>query len=127
MMEKPILLRGKIVRGKGLGRTVGMPTANLEPDSTNSLPEEGVYATRIEISGKWFYAVTNIGRRPTVDSEDELTIESFILDFYGDIYGESVQLEIHKFLREVQKFDTLEAVKRQVLYDVKETKVYFQV
>ena len=126
-MEKPILLRGKIVRGKGLGRTVGMPTANLEPDSRGSLPNEGVYATRIEIGGKWFYAVTNIGRRPTVDREDEVTIESFVLDFCGDIYGESVQLEIHKFLREVQKFDTLEAVKRQVLYDAKKTKAYFQV
>ncbi len=120
---KPYILNGKIVHGKGLGRTVGMPTANLSIEG-QELPEAGVYATRIQIGGKTYGSVTNIGKRPTVDEDQMITVETYILDFDGNIYGEYAALEILKFLRPVQKFQSLEEVYEQVQRDIKEAKKY---
>ena len=122
-MNQPIILYGEVVHGKALGRTVGMPTANLHI-SSGELPECGVYATIIRVNEQTYQSVTNIGRRPTVDQENHLTIETFILDFDQDIYGEKVELEVHQFLRPIQKFKNLEQVKNQVKKDVKEAKKY---
>ncbi|MBQ8558513.1 MAG: hypothetical protein IJ439_00800 [Tyzzerella sp.] len=121
----PVILEGKIVHGKALGRTVGMPTANLCIEN-QKLPQAGVYATRIKIGGEAFNSVTNIGKRPTVDQDERITVETFIFDFNGDIYGETVSLEVCKFLRPVQKFQNLEEVHEQVKKDVLEAKIYFK-
>lgn len=122
-MSLPRILTGKIVHGKGLGRTVGMPTANL-CISDEELPEVGVYATKVKIGGKVFGSVTNIGRRPSVDHDKHITVETYILDFDEDIYGEIVELEVIKFLRPVQKFQNLKEVREQVKRDIEETKKY---
>lgn len=122
----PILLVGKVVHGKALGRTVGMPTANIEVADKSLLPECGVYATYILVKEKKYLAVTNIGLRPTVDREQQVTVEAHILDFDQDIYGESVELEVHKFLRPIQKFENLEEVQKQVGKDIEEAKKYLQ-
>ena len=122
---EPIVLIGKVVRGKALGRTVGMPTANLCVTS-GTVPEEGVYATRILIDGQPYISVTNIGRRPTVDDESLVTVETFILDFNKEIYGEQVVLEVHQFLRQVQKFESLQEVQKQVQKDIESAKIYFK-
>ena len=122
-MKAPIILCGEVVHGKALGRTVGMPTANLKI-SSGELPECGVYATLIRVRDNIHQSVTNIGRRPTVDQEKHLTVETFIFDFDQDIYGQEVKLEVHQFLRPIQKFDSLEQVKDQVKKDIKEAKKY---
>ena len=124
-MTDPLVLTGKIVHGKGLGRTVGMPTANLCIHDKTVLPADGVYATRIRVGEKIFCSVTNIGRRPSVDHESRVTIETFIFDFDEDIYGENVVLEVHKFLRPVQKFQNLKKVQEQVQKDIEAAKEYF--
>ena len=125
MMKEPVILSGIVVRGKALGRTVGMPTANLRIiDGT--MPENGVYATRICIGDSAYVSVTNIGRRPTVDDESYITVESHIIDFDREIYGEQAVLEVHKFLRPIQKFASLKEVKKQVQKDVEMAKIYFQ-
>lgn len=121
----PVNLAGKVVHGKALGRTVGMPTANVKVCDESMLPESGVYATRIWIGDKVYQAVTNIGLRPTVDNESQITVEAHILDFEGNIYGESVVLEVHKFLRPIQKFNSLEEVHAQVEKDIEITRVHF--
>ncbi len=120
-MALPIVLHGRIVHGQGLGRTVGMPTANLCVEG-QKLPMPGVYATRIRLGEKVFGSVTNIGNRPTVDDDCEVTVETFILDFEGDIYGETVELEVLRFLRPIQKFSCLEEVWAQVQKDIEEAK-----
>lgn len=125
MMQLPYIVSGKIVHGKALGRTVGMPTANLYV-ANETLPESGVYATRIRIGEKIFGSVTNIGTRPSVDSEQRITVETYIFDFQEDIYGEIVTLEICKFLRPVQKFNNLKEVQEQVQKDILEAKTYFE-
>lgn len=124
-MKEPIILSGKVVRGKALGRTVGMPTANLCIED-GTTPEEGVYVTRIRIEDGVYTSVTNIGRRPTVDDESYITVETFIIDFDKEIYGEQAVLEVHQFLRPIQKFDSLQEVQEQVQKDVKMAKIYFQ-
>ena len=120
-MKEPIILSGRVVHGKALGRTVGMPTANLCIED-GTIPEDGVYATRITVQGKTYTSVTNIGRRPTVDDESYITVETFIIDFNEDIYGQFVELEVYKFLRPIQKFSSLEEVQKQVKKDIEEAK-----
>ena len=124
-MKEPVVLIGKVVRGKALGRTVGMPTANL-CITDGTIPEEGVYATRIRIGDGVYTSVTNIGRRPTVDDESYITVETFIIDFDEEIYGEQAVLEVHKLLRPIQKFDSLKGVQMQVQQDVEMAKIYFK-
>ena len=118
----PVVLTGKVIHGKALGRTVGMPTANIEVTNKNLLPESGVYVTRIKVGDETYLAVTNIGLRPTVDNEQQVTVEAHILDFNQDIYGQAVELEVHKFLRPIQKFGSLEEVLKQVKKDIEEAK-----
>lgn len=125
MMKEPIILSGKVVHGKALGRTVGMPTANLCIEK-GTIPADGVYATKISVKGKSYISVTNIGRRPTVDKESYITVETHIIDFDEEIYGEQAVLKVHKLLRPVQKFESLQAVQKQVQIDVETAKIYFQ-
>ena len=122
----PVFLTGEVVHGKALGRTVGMPTANIEVADKSLLPECGVYATRIKVGEETYLAVTNIGLRPTVDNEQQVTVEAHILDFDQDIYGQAVELEVHKFLRPIQKFGSLEEVQQQVKKDIEEAKKCLQ-
>lgn len=124
-MKEPIRLSGTVVRGKALGRTVGMPTANLRI-TEGVMPENGVYATRIQIGDRVYTSVTNIGRRPTVDDEAYITVETFIMDFDKEIYGEQAVLEVYQFLRPIQKFDSLQDVQKQVQKDAEMVKIYFQ-
>lgn len=121
----PILLEGEVVHGKALGRTVGMPTANLSI-AHEKLPGSGVYATRIEIEERRFDSITNIGRRPSVDQDEEITVETYIFDFDEEIYGQIVKLEVLTFLRPVMKFESLEEVHEQVEKDILEAKAYFR-
>ena len=121
MKGLPIILKGNVVKGNGLGRTVGMPTANLKIYE-GTLPESGVYLTRIKVEGKVYNSLTNIGKRPSVDDGSDVSVETLILDFNRDIYGKDVVLEILEFLRPVLKFASLLEVREQVEEDILEAK-----
>ena len=110
-------LAGTVVHGRGRGHTVGMPTANLETAPGQSLPPAGVYATRALLEGRWYPGVTNVGPRPTVDSDSRPTVETLVLDFSGDLYGREMVLEFCRFLRPIRKFPSLQAVRDQVEED----------
>ena len=114
---RPYLLTGFVTHGRGLGHTVGMPTANLAVPPEKRIPGEGVYATVARVSQGVFMGLTNVGRRPSVDDEDRITVETQLLDFKGDLYGAPMSLEFHFFIRSVMKFDSLDAVRRQVEAD----------
>ncbi len=109
---------GEVMHGKALGRTVGMPTANLGAPDCKLKPPSGVYATSVAVDDEVFKAMTNIGKRPSVDDFDYVTIEAFILDFSRDIYGKEIVLEVYKFVRGVIKFASLEDVQKQVQKDI---------
>ncbi len=115
----PHLLTGPVVSGRGLGRTLGIPTANLEVPEGIQLPRSGVYACTAFVDGHTYVAVTNIGSRPTVGGH-RVTVEPWLLEFEGDLYGKPLTLAFHKFLRPEQKFPTLDALKAQIQLDAAE-------
>lgn len=115
---------GEVMHGKALGRTVGMPTANLGVAKNKFIPKHGVYATLSEIDDVMVQGLTNIGKRPSVDDYTYVTIETFLLDFSKDIYGIELALEVHKFIRGVCKFNNLDEVKKQVDLDITSIKKF---
>ena len=103
----PHTLSGTVIQGRQLGRTIGIPTANLALPEGVICPKFGVYACKAVVCGKEYLAVTNIGTRPTVGGH-HVTVEPWLLDFEGDLYGETLALAFYDFLRPEQKFDSLE-------------------
>jgi len=126
MLGHPYLIMGEVMHGKALGRTVGMPTANIGYKPYKQLPADGVYGTISDIDGKRFKGLTNLGHRPTVDNFDYVTVEEFILDFDEDIYGKVITLEIHATIRGIRKFKDLAEVKLQVNKDIESIRSYFE-
>ena len=123
----PHVLTDRVGHGKKLGSSLGFPTVNLHFPDGVLVPAHGVYATRV-----WFEdgtcrpAVTNIGVRPTVDDGDKVSVEGYILDFSGDLYGQTIRMEFFKKLRGERKFPSLEALKAEVMKNAEETRAYFQ-
>lgn len=116
-------IKGIVGYGKQLGRTVGMPTANLVTEDDLTEVQDGVYASIATVCGKRYLGVTNVGRRPTVDNENYRTIETYLMDFDREIYGEEIELELHQYLRPVKRFASIEAVKAQVEQDIKQINI----
>jgi len=110
----PYLLTGTVVPGKQLGRRLGIPTANLQLPENLAVPRFGVYACRVKLDGICYPAVTNVGTRPTV-SGSGITVEPWILDYSGDLYGRRITLEFFHFLRPEQQFPSMEALKEEIL------------
>ena len=121
----PHVIAGPVVHGKQIGRTLGIPTANLVLGEDQAVPRFGVYACRCLVGGKAYAAVTNVGTRPTVNGIG-VTVEPWILDFSGDLYDREITLEFHKFLRPETKFEGLNALKEQIQKDAAATRSYFQ-
>lgn len=119
-------VKGTVVHGKALGRTVGMPTINLETKEDVSGIPSGVYASKARLREKEYLGVTSVGKRPTVDEEDYRTIETYLLDFSEDVYGEEVELTLEAYIREIQKFDNIKQVKEQVKKDIKATYTFLE-
>ena len=122
----PYTLSDHVSHGKKLGTTLGFPTVNLKLKEHVMPPAKGVYATKVILeNGEVLPAVTNVGTRPTVDDGDQLTIEGFILDFHGDLYGQKIQMEFYKYLREERKFPSFDALKAEIAHNVDQTREYF--
>jgi len=121
----PHMLTGQVLHGQKLGRTLGVPTANLVIPAGITVPKFGVYACRAQIDGCSYPAVANVGTRPTV-SGSGITVEPWILDFRGDLYGKELRLEFHRFLRQEIKFSNLDDLKQQIHKDAEQARHYFQ-
>jgi riboflavin kinase / FMN adenylyltransferase len=117
LLGRAYQLRGSVVRGEGRGRTLGFPTANVTVASERCMPALGVYATWLRVRGASLAAATSIGYRPTFDGT-HLTVESFILDFDADIYGEEVALDFLRRLRSERRFTGAAALTAQMRRDV---------
>lgn len=110
---------GHVVAGHQIGRRLGFPTANIQPnDSMKLLPKNGGYAVRVSLSGKQFPGMLYIGNRPTFNSLPEMTIEVNILHFNGNIYGQEISIEFLDFLRDEQRFNSTEDLRRQLNKDL---------
>ncbi len=121
----PHILSGKVVPGRQLGRTIGIPTANLHLPDGVLVPKFGVYCCKVTIDSVAYPAVTNVGTRPTVNGH-HVTVEPWILDFEGDLYGREITLEFYKFLRPEQKFDSLQALQTEIQKNAAQTIEYFE-
>lgn len=117
----PHLLSGKVVHGHQLGRRLGMPTANLMLPKELAVPKFGVYACRCRIDDAYYSAVTNVGTRPTVAGIG-ITVETWILDYEGDLYGRDILLEFYEFLRPELRFPNLTQLQQAVYRDAEKTK-----
>lgn len=117
LLGRRFTVTGKVVEGDRRGRTIGFPTANVEPDH-ELLPAHGVYATRIDVGdGQLLDSVTNVGKRPTF-AGTHVTVETYIMDWSGDLYGEPVRIEMVERLRDERRFDGIDALKAQLHKDV---------
>ncbi len=117
----PYLLTGTVVPGQQLGRRLGFPTANLRLPEGLTIPKFGVYACLCRVDGRVYAAVTNVGTRPPV-SGSGITVEPWILDYEGDLYGRDITLEFYQFLRPEEKFASLEALRAQIHRDAELTR-----
>jgi len=106
----------KVVEGRKIGRTLGFPTANLEFLNSEETPENGVYAVDVIVQNKAFLGVLNVGNRPTFGTSEKIS-EVHILDFNREIYGEILNINVRKFIRQEQTFDTPETLKKQIEQD----------
>lgn len=112
--------------GQRIGRTIGIPTVNLAVPAHVLTPERGVYITRAFLpDGRSCPGVTNVGTRPTVTEGDTVSVETYLLGFDGDLYGQTVRLDFYKRLRGEVKFPSLEALRQEILRNVAETEAYF--
>ena len=117
LLGHPMTITGVVQSGKQLGRTIGIPTANLVLPEGLIVPKFGVYATKVFADGVEYAAITNIGTRPTVSGEG-VTVEAHLLDFDGDLYGKEITIAFCAFLRPEQKFDSLDGLKAQITADI---------
>ena len=125
LLGHPHTLVDTVRHGYKLGRTLGAPTINmLFPEGVLQLPH-GVYATRVYIGDEAHFAVTNVGLRPTARRPEQVTVESYILDYAADLYGREVRVEFFHYLRPELKFEDLHALKTQIKADVEATRSYF--
>ena len=119
LLGHPYVVQGVVVHGKGIGRTQGMPTANIRIPSNKILPPYGVYGSLVRLKEGVRTGLTNIGLRPSVDDLPIPTVETHILDFDGDLYGQELTLEIAEWVRGIHKFEGgLKEVTEQVGRDI---------
>lgn len=115
-LDRPFMLEGKIIKGKQIGRTIGFPTVNLSYDKRFVIPKGGVYGTIVKYENIFYKGITNIGYNPTLEG-NKLSIETNILEFNQNIYGEKIKLYFIEKIREEKKFRNLEELKNQLSKD----------
>lgn len=124
LLGRPYEIEGEIVHGDHRGHNIGFPTANMLIPEQMAVPPDGVYITRAEWAGKPYQAMTNIGKNPTFDHQTH-RIETYIFNWDGDLYGQTMRLSFYKRLRHEAKFDTVQALISQMNIDKQQTMAYF--
>lgn len=129
LLGRHFSLSGTVVSGKRIGRTLGFPTANITANPEMVVPANGVYITKTRIEGKWHNGVTNVGIAPTVRGNNLFSIETHLLDIEPDeeLYGKEIEVCFITKLRGEKRFDSVEALKKQVAEDIKKTRDYWAV
>jgi riboflavin kinase/FMN adenylyltransferase len=123
LLGRPYFVSGHVVPGDGRGQTIGIRTANLSLWMDRSLPKSGVYVSHAKVNGQIFGAVTNVGIRPTFASRSSITqVETHLLDFSEDIYGQEIQVNFIDHLREEQRFPDVNSLVAQIKQDVSQAR-----
>ena len=117
LLNRPYSISGVVAKGNQLGRTIDIPTINVYPTEIKLLPPNGVYASKILIDNIEYYGVTNLGTKPTVSDGYEISVETNVFYFDKDVYGNKVEVKLLHFLRQEMKFESIEALKKQMESD----------
>jgi|ERR1043166_5210359 riboflavin kinase/FMN adenylyltransferase len=125
MLGRPYGVEGVVIRGNRRGHTIGFPTANLKPHN-RVIPRFGVYATATLIDGTWRKSITNIGVRPTFENDADPSIESYIFDFDGELYGDVLRVRFLHRIRDEQRFNGVDELKAQIEKDTRRARNYFR-
>lgn len=125
MLGRPYGVEGVIIRGNRRGHEIGFPTANLKPNN-RVIPRFGVYATATLIDGVWRKSITNIGVRPTFENDAEPSIETYVFDFDGDLYGDVLRVRFLHRIRDERKFNGIDELKAQIERDTRRARNYFR-
>ena len=125
LLGRPFSLSGKIRHGRNIGAKIGYPTINMKMPDGITVPAFGVYATNTLIKGHKHCSITNIGVRPTFNTESDISIETNIFDYSGDLYGENCEVFFYKKIRDEKRFSSSDFLSVQISGDVKEVKDYF--
>ena len=125
LLGAPYVVSGRVMHGKRLGRTLGMPTINLLPEKDKLLPPNGVYLSRLNFGGVSFPGITNIGCRPTVSDSGQMSVETYLYDFDSEIYGEYVEVSLYSFRRPERKFSDVKELKQNMAHDIEEGRRYW--
>lgn len=125
LLGRPYGVEGRVEHGAERGKTLGFPTANLHPHN-RVIPHNGVYVTGTLIDGQWRRSITNVGVRPTFTADTEPSVETFVLNWAGDLYGDVVRVRFLRRLRDERKFGSLEELKAQIGQDLQRTESYFE-
>ncbi len=116
-MGRHYFIKEKVVKGKQLGRTIEFPTVNQYPPKDKLLPPYGAYETRVKINGIYYKAITNIGDNPTIASDNQVTVETHIIDYEGDLYDALLKVEFIRYIREQKRFRDVSELRQQLLID----------
>lgn len=123
LLGRPYLITGKVVHGDGRGRSLGIPTANLQVWPERALPKSGVYVCQARVAGKTWGAVTNVGVRPTFENQPESPrVEAHILEFDKDLYDQKLQLEFIARLRDERRFSSIQELVAQIQRDIEQAR-----
>lgn len=126
LLEGNYEITGTVIHGKALGRSIGLPTVNIDVPEDFVVPKNGIYVTLSEIDGVSYHSVTNIGKRPTVENALQKNIETHIIGYSGDCYDRNVKIKFIHRLRDEMKFDSVELLKNQILLDINDAEHYFK-
>jgi riboflavin kinase/FMN adenylyltransferase len=119
MLGNHFSIAGIVVHGNQNGRKIGFPTANMSLNSDNKfIPQLGVYVSRVEISEGTYYGLTNMGYRPTLNKDDGIHIETHILNYEGDLYGQPIEIQFLEKIRSEKRFDSFDELKNQIAADL---------
>lgn len=118
LMGMPYMVAGRVATGKRIGRTLGFPTVNILPGEGKLLPPNGVYYSSVRYNGRSYRAISNVGCKPTVTDEHVMGVETYLYGFDKEIYGESIEVYLHEFRRPEQRFEDVEALRRQLQQDI---------
>lgn len=125
-LGRPHTLTDVVRSGYHLGTQMGTPTINMRFPDGVIIPRHGVYAAKAYVDGEEYMSVTNVGVRPTVSEDGGVNVESFLLDFTGNLYGRLVRLDFYKFMRPERKFDDIDELAAQIKHDAESTREYFE-
>lgn len=117
LLNRPFSVSGVVSLGNQLGRKIDFPTMNIYPTEHKLLPPNGVYATQTMIEGRRYFGVTNLGTKPTVSDNTEISVETYLFDFDSDVYGKKVNVEFMHFIRPEMRFEDMDSLKRQIMAD----------